>query len=268
MPQPPRRTAWEEGDTGLDEPPQGCRLTPPEVLRVADNVRMPQGPFSPHSSSPRELKEQIAAERAQTPFLVYRDADDEQQILTLEASEVRLRVGRDPMCDLCLAHDDRVSRLHAELENVGDVWTLADHGLSRNGTFVNEERVTGQRVLHDGDVLRIGGTHLLFRSPADSAARPTRAATGGAPPQLSDVQRRILIALCRPYREGTAFATPASNREIATEVFLSVDRVKAQLGNLFDLLGVDEERQTHKRARLAETALRTGLVTRRELGEP
>lgn len=228
---------------------------------------MAQGPFSPHSSTPRELKEQIAAERAQTPFLVFRDADDAQQILTLEASAGRLRVGRDPMCDLCLAHDDRVSRLHAELENVGDVWTLADHGLSRNGTFVNEERVTGQRVLHDGDVLRIGGTHLLFRSPADQLARPTRAATGGSPPQLSDVQRRILVALCRPYREGSPFVTPASNREIAAEVFLSVDRVKAHLGTLFELLGVDEERQTHKRARLAETALRTGLVTRRELEE-
>jgi pSer/pThr/pTyr-binding forkhead associated (FHA) protein len=171
------------------------------------------------------------------------------------------------MCELCLSHDDRVSRLHAELENVGDVWTLADHGLSRNGTFVNEDRVVGQRVLHDGDVLRVGATHLLFRSPADAAARPTRAATGGAPPQLSDVQRRILVALCRPYREGSPFVTPASNREIAAVVFLSVDRVKAHLGALFELLGVDEERQTHKRARLAETALRTGLVTRRELEE-
>lgn len=226
---------------------------------------MTPDPFSAHSSTPGELKEQIAAERAQMPFVVYRDADDQQQIHTLDPSSGRLRVGRDPMCELCLAHDDRVSRLHAELENVGDVWTLADHGLSRNGTFVNEERVSGQRALHDGDVLRIGGTHLLFRSPADPATRPTRTATGGAPPQLSDTQRRILVALCRPYREGTPFATPASNREIADEVFLSVDRVKAHLGALFELLGIEEERQTHKRARLAETALRTGLVSRREI---
>jgi len=87
---------------------------------------MSSGPFSPHSSSPHELKQQIEAERAQTPFLVYRDENDEQQILTLHPSAGRLRVGRDPMCDLCLAEDDRVSRLHAELENVGDVWTLAD----------------------------------------------------------------------------------------------------------------------------------------------
>jgi pSer/pThr/pTyr-binding forkhead associated (FHA) protein len=234
---------------------------------VSHNVQMPSGPFSPHSSTPRELKEQIAAERAQLPFLVYRDADDQQQILTLEPSAGRLRVGRDPMCELCLASDDRVSRLHAELENAGDVWTLADHGLSRNGTFVNEQRVSGQRVLRDGDVLRIGGTHLLFRSPGMSVIGPTRTATDAAAPRLSDAQRRVLVALCRPYREGTPFAMPASNREIADEVFLSVDRVKAHLGALYELLGVDEERQTHKRARLAETALRTGLVTRREIEE-
>ncbi len=232
---------------------------------MSHNVRMASHPFSSHRASPSELKEQIAAERGQLPFLVYRDAGDEQRIVTLDAATTPLRVGRDPMCELCLGDDDRVSRLHAELENVGDVWTVADHGLSRNGTFVNEERVTGQRVLRDGDVLRLGGTYLLFRSPSDSAVRPTRAVTAGAPPQLSDTQRRILVALCRPYREGSPFVTPASNREIAAEVFLSVDRVKAHLSTLFETLGVDEERQTHKRARLAEVALRTGLVTRREL---
>lgn len=222
-------------------------------------------PFASHSSTPAELRERIAAERGRLPFLVYRDARDEQRILVLDASGGRLRVGRDPMCELCLADDERVSRLHAELESVGEVWTLADHGLSRNGTFVNEQRVVGQRALRDGDVLRIGATHLLFRSPADQATRATRTATGGAPPQLSDTQRKILVALCRPYREQTPFVTPASNREIADEVFLSVDRVKAHLSALFELLGVAEERQTHKRARLAETALRTGLVSRREL---
>ncbi len=228
-------------------------------------MKMAPDPFAPHRATASELKEQISAERAELPFLVYRDAQDRQQILTLAPSAQRLRVGRDPMCELCLEQDDRVSRLHAELENVGDVWTVADHGLSRNGTYVNEERVTGQRVLHDGDVLRLGGTHLLFRAPRDAAVKATRAATGGTPPQLSEVQRRILIALCRPYREDTPFVTPASNRDIAAEVFLSVDRVKAHMSALFEQLGVEEERQTHKRARLAEAALRTGLVTRRDL---
>ncbi len=226
---------------------------------------MSAGPFSPHQSSPRELKARIDAERREAPFLVFRAADDEQHIFALDATGGRLRVGRDPMCEVCLDHDDQVSRLHAELENVGDVWALTDFGLSRNGSFVNEERVSGQRVLHDADVLRLGHTYLLFRSPLERDARETRKATNGELPALTQKQRRILIALCRPYREASPFVTPASNQEIACEVSLSVDRIKAYLGALFELLGVENLPQTHKRARLAELALRTGLVTRRDL---
>ena len=33
-----------------------------------------------------------------------------------------------------------------------------DDGLSRNGTFVNGERLSGRRRLTDGDTLRFGGT--------------------------------------------------------------------------------------------------------------
>lgn len=226
---------------------------------------MASGPFSPHHASPGELKAQIEAERRRSPFLVYRGAEEEQVIQVLDSGDERVRIGREPKCELCLDHDDRVSRLHAELENVGDVWTLYDYGLSRNGSFVNEQRIDGRRTLHDGDVLRLGATQLLFRSPVEREARETEAATGGGMPQLNDTQRRILVALCRPYRDGGPFVTPASNKEIAEEVSLSVDRVKAHLGNLFELVGVEELAQHHKRARLAELALRSGLVTRREL---
>ena len=223
------------------------------------------GPFSPHQASQSELKARIEAERRHAPFLVFRDAHDEQHIFALDRAGGRWRVGRDPECEVCLDHDDRVSRLHAELENVGDVWALTDFGLSRNGSFVNEERVNGQRVLHDADVLRFGSTHLLFRSPLEREARDTRKATSGELPALTAKQRRILIALCRPFRDASPFVTPASNQEIAGEVSLSVDRIKAHLSALFELVGVEDLPQTHKRARLAELALRTGLVTRRDL---
>jgi FHA domain len=226
---------------------------------------MSAGPFSRHQASPSELKARIDAERLQAPFLVFRGPDDEQQIFALEQNGGRLSVGRDPMCGVCLDHDDQVSRLHAELENVGDVWALVDFGLSRNGSFVNEERVSGQRVLHDADVLRFGSTHLLFRSPLERDQRETRAATGDDLPALTRTQRRIVVALCRPYRDASPFVTPASNAEIAREVSLSIDRVKAHLGALFELLGVEDLPHTHKRVRLAELALRMGVVTRRDL---
>jgi DNA-binding NarL/FixJ family response regulator len=86
-----------------------------------------------------------------------------------------------------------------------------------------------------------------------------------APPRISETQRRIVIALCRPYAEGNEFAVPASNQQIAREVFLGIDAVKRHLRTLFAQFGLGELPQNQKRARLAELALRTGIVSQRDL---
>ncbi len=174
--------------------------------------------------------------------------------------------GRDEGCDVALAHDDEVSRLHAELEQVGAHWVLADHGLSRNGTFLNGERLHGEKALHDGDTVRLGATQLVFRAPAEAPVKPTRPASGTpAVETLTPTQRAVLVALCRPYRDGSPFATPASNQQIAAEVALSVPRVKAHLHDLFERLGVADLPHNAKRAKLVEVALSSGAVSVREL---
>jgi pSer/pThr/pTyr-binding forkhead associated (FHA) protein len=125
-----------------------------------------------HSRSPLEVKAQLDAERAGAPFLIYRGAEGAQVIHALPARG-RITLGRDAACDLALAHDEEVSRLHAELESVGSHWVLADHGLSRNGTFLNGERLHGEKALHDGDSVRVGSTQIVFRAPSE---RPLRTA--------------------------------------------------------------------------------------------
>lgn len=225
-------------------------------------------PFGPHGASPAELQAQLAAERSGGAFLVWRGPEGDQRLLALpEAGGVA--VGRDPACDVALGEDEEVSRLHAELERVGPEWVLADHGLSRNGSFLNGERVLGERPLRDGDTLRFGATQVLFRDPARREARPTRPAAGmgGIPigEALSPTQRAVLIALCRPFRDGSPFAVPASNQQIADEVSLSVARVKAHLRDLFERLGVGDLPHNAKRARLVELAFQTGAVAPREL---
>src|SRR3954452_6536667 len=65
---------------------------------------------------PAELKEVIEAERVGTPFLVFRDGEDAQQLLTLDSERQRVTVGRSLANDLCLDWDTEVSRLHAEIE--------------------------------------------------------------------------------------------------------------------------------------------------------
>jgi predicted component of type VI protein secretion system len=217
-----------------------------------------------HRSTPAELKAQLEAERAGTPFLVFR-RDDAQVIHPLPAGG-RLTMGREVACDLSFASDAEVSRLHAELERVGGHWVLADHGLSTNGTYLNGERLIGERALRDGDVLRLGATELLYRSPGEAPASPTRPAAGPSAAQsLTPMQRAVLLALCRPYKDGSPFATPASNQAIADEVSLSVPRVKAHLHDLFERLGVGDLPHNAKRAKLVEVAFQTGAVSVREL---
>ena len=73
----------------------------------------------------------------------------------------------------------------------------------------------------------------------------------------------MLVALCRPLA-GSAYASPATNREIAEEVHLSVDAVKAHLRVVFERAGLADLPQNQKRARLAALALVNGLVRQRD----
>jgi hypothetical protein len=210
-----------------------------------------------------ELKDRLDAERRNQPFLLLRDREDTQVILELGDAK-SLAVGRGEEAGLHL-DDPEVSSLHAELERIGGDWVLIDDGLSRNGSFVNGERVSGRRRLRDGDALRFGQTLVVFRAPGAPAGGTVAAGDTPDAASITDAQRRILVALCRPYREGSDFATPAANRQIAKEVFLSVDAVKAHLRTLFEKFDVGDLPQNQKRVRLAELALRSGVISPREL---
>jgi hypothetical protein len=218
-----------------------------------------------HAASPAELQDQLRAARDGSPFLLYRDGDRQQRIISLDGRRM-LTVGRDESADVALSWDNQVSRLHAELECVAGQWTVIDDGLSSNGSFVNGERVSGRRRLVDGDALRFGRTPVTYRAPARGFSSMT--AVGDQIPtaaSLSPAQRRVLVALCRPYKGSPPFATPATNHEIATELVLSVDAIKTHLRVLFQKFGVEHLPQNQKRARLVERALLSGVVSEREL---
>ena len=91
----------------------------------------------PVANTPREMKRVIAAEHAGSPFLLWRAENGDLRITVLDGSRWRLTVGRGEDSDVPLAHDAEVSRTHALLELIGGEWTIADDGLSRNGTFIN-----------------------------------------------------------------------------------------------------------------------------------
>jgi hypothetical protein len=218
-----------------------------------------------HSGSPRELLARIEAERRGDAFLLYRDAEGHQRLLDLEAAPPRLFIGRHTDSDVAVPWDTEASRLHAELERIAGEWTVVDDGRSRNGTFVNEERVTGRRLLGDGDMIRVGHTLLVFRQPRASQTWTTTAPAGGRTLTVTPAQRRVLVALCRPFARSTSFASPAPNRKIAEELFLSEDTVKTHLRALFEVFDIGGVPQNEKRAALAHAAIERGIVTAHDL---
>ncbi len=172
-------------------------------------------------------------------------------------------VGRSPAADVVVP-DPRVSRIHARLEQVGGLWTLVDDGLSRNGTWLNGRRLQGRAQLHDRDRIRVGDTVLLFCAPAQGRDDVTLVGAPLVPvPRVTPAQRAVLAALARPCREGP-WALPATNAQIAEELFLSLDAVKTHLRVLFGKFGIDGLPQNAKRVRLVELALAAGLLD----GEP
>jgi pSer/pThr/pTyr-binding forkhead associated (FHA) protein len=223
-------------------------------------------PPGPKAVTAVELKAQIETERLGRPFVVYRNAAGEQAIVAIAPDATRLWIGRSPSADVHIEWDAEVSSLHAQVEVVRDECTLVDEGLSTNGSFVNGERIGGRRHLRDGDTIRVGQTLILFRNPASAGAEST-ALSGDAltAAGVSPGQKRVLISLCRPYKEGAAFATPATNQQIADELTLSVDAVKTHLRALFEKFGVESLPQNRKRVALVERALQTGLITERDL---
>ena len=211
------------------------------------------------SVSPRELAQRIEAERRGLPFLLHLDGEGRQRIVAL-GDAASVSIGRAASTDVPLSWDHEVSRLHAVLTQEGGAWTIADEGLSRNGSFINGRRLRGRRRLDDGDAIRIGATVLVFVDGGpDGHGTTTAASQTLEPPQLSDAQLRVLAALAGPVADAP-FAAPRSNREIAEELYLSVETVKTHLRALFDLFGVGNLPQNRKRAELVRRAFESGVL--------
>jgi hypothetical protein len=154
-----------------------------------------------------------------------------------------------------------VSRLHAAIESVTGGWVIQDLG-SRNGTFVNGDRITGPRALRPDDEVRLGAVRLMFRAaPGDdsfSQTSPIQAA-----PRLTVRERDALVALCRPVLLGSMLDEPASISDVAVELVVSDSAAKKLVVRAYDKFGLSGE--DRRRGRLVAEALRRGAVSRADL---
>ncbi len=95
------------------------------------------------------------------------EAEGEPQLIRFSRPEVS--VGRQPGSDLHL-EDSAISARHARLTYHHGQWWVEDLH-SRNGTFLNDERISASLVLATGDELRFGGqafqVEIESLAPAD-----------------------------------------------------------------------------------------------------
>lgn len=122
-------------------------------LQPADlpNVAQPSGPH-PQASGPNP--QQSGPNRQPSPPNWERTAAQQGNLSVVrDLLQPTISIGRMPDNDVML-DDLLVSRHHAQLRQVGGVWTLFDLG-SGNGTFVNGVRVR-QQPISERDVIGVG----------------------------------------------------------------------------------------------------------------
>lgn len=83
-----------------------------------------------------------------------------QRGLEVDLKDDNLVIGRDESPSGLQILDQGISRRHAEIFRIGEMYFLRDLG-SRNGSFVNEERIT-EELLRFGDEIKIGSTVATF----------------------------------------------------------------------------------------------------------
>jgi predicted component of type VI protein secretion system len=105
---------------------------------------------------------------------------DRKTVQIYDLDQPVIRIGRVPGMDIQI-DDVSISRRQAEIQHEGDRWVVRDIG-SSNGTFVNGERLAGDRPLKAGDEISIGPFSLFFeRGIASYQPRSREAAAEEAP---------------------------------------------------------------------------------------
>jgi hypothetical protein len=132
------------------------------VRSAARDLRLPQESMilAPHQAQAAGLVPQSSGARELARLVVLKSpALDEGEVYGVDSAP--LTVGRGANNDVSISDDEYASTRHARFEPRRDGVYVEDVG-STNGTFVNGIRLTTDRRLTPGDVVRIGETDLRF----------------------------------------------------------------------------------------------------------
>src|SRR4028119_1621082 len=112
------------------------------------------------------------------PTLIVQREDAPDEEIRWEQSV--LTIGRDPTNNLVI-DDKRVSRRHARFERDDAGFYIHDLE-STNGTYLNQQRISGAQLLRNNDEVWVGDRVIIFRDP--------EATMKGTPPPI--VRQRLL----------------------------------------------------------------------------
>ncbi|HSW50987.1 MAG TPA: SpoIIE family protein phosphatase [Bryobacteraceae bacterium] len=181
------------------------------------------------------------------PSLLIKTPDGGSRQLPLEGDSLPL--GRSGAGPLIFPNDLGLSRKHLVFTREGRAWTVTDLG-SKNGSFVNGERLTGSHRLLPGDRIAAGQVAITY-DDADTQSSgtvvfvdPGQASEPVAATRAADLERLTAAA-----QSGHIRALVNAGRELAghrplEELFvlilnLSLEAVRAKRGVLLTLEGDD-----------------------------
>jgi pSer/pThr/pTyr-binding forkhead associated (FHA) protein len=102
----------------------------------------------------RDLRRQVkAASDQKIPLIVLKSESPEAKSYSAH-DQTELMIGRQTDCEI-VAPDDTVSSRHASLSFHHKQWWVKDLG-SKNGTYLNSEKIAAPTVLMTGDQIRCG----------------------------------------------------------------------------------------------------------------
>jgi pSer/pThr/pTyr-binding forkhead associated (FHA) protein len=176
------------------------------------SVQNDEGPPVARATHELTLEAEVRAEGR--PYVRFRDGVL-FRALSLSPSASPIDIGRIDACPVRIQSDPLVSRRHAQLVFGAGWWSIED-AASHNGTFIGDRRIPGETILKDGACFRVGDTVLSVHLPESGIDQTTLAES--AEPRLLDpnpIQRKVLVALARPWLAGHELPVSPSDTDIA-----------------------------------------------------
>jgi hypothetical protein len=201
-------------------------------------VQNDEGPPVARATHEVNLEDEVRAEGR--PYVRYRDGVL-FRALSLSPSASPVDIGRVDVCPVRIESDPLVSRRHARLIFGAGWWSIED-ATSHNGTFIGDKRIPGETILKDGARFRVGDTVLSVHLPESGPDQTTLEEHAELRRLDPDpIQRKILVALARPWLAGYELPVSPSDADIAHTLGCDVKSVADAVTGLYEQAGLPSD---------------------------